>query len=141
MLCVEDYLDTLDWAKGIGGLNALIARADANTKAIADWVKTTPWVDFLAGDPAIRSNTSVCLKVVDPAVTTLSTDEQAKFAKALSGTVEKEGAGYDLGSYRDAPPGLRIWCGATVETADVKALLPWLDWAFAQAKAALPKAA
>jgi phosphoserine aminotransferase len=141
MLCVEDYLDTLDWAKSIGGLAALIARADANTKAVADWVKRTPWVDFLAADPAIRSNTSVCLKVVDPAVTSLSTDEQAKFAKALSGAVEKEGAGYDLGYYRDAPPGLRIWCGATVETADVEALLPWLDWAFAHSKAALPKAA
>jgi phosphoserine aminotransferase len=141
MLCVEDYLDTLNWAKSIGGLDALIARADANTKAIADWVKVTPWVDFLARDPAIRSNTSVCLKVVDPAVTSLSADEQAKFAKALSGAVEKEGAGYDLGYYRDAPPGLRIWCGATVETADVEALLPWLDWALGQAKAALPKAA
>jgi phosphoserine aminotransferase len=141
MLCVEDYLDTLNWAKGIGCLDALIARANANTKAIADWVKVTPWIDFLAADPAIRSNTSVCLKVVDPSVTSLSFDEQAKFAKALSGAVEKEGAGYDLGSYRDAPPGLRIWCGATVETTDVEALLPWLDWAFAQAKAALPKAA
>jgi phosphoserine aminotransferase len=141
MLCVEDYLDTLNWAKSIGGLDALIARADANTKAIADWVKVTPWVDFLAADPTIRSNTSVCLKVVDSSVTTLSSDEQAKFAKALSGAVEKEGAGYDLGSYRDAPPGLRIWCGATVETADVEVLLPWLDWAFAQTKAALPKAA
>ena len=141
MLCVEDYLDTLDWAKSIGGLDALIARADANTKAIADWVNVTPWVDFLARGPAIRSNTSVCLKVADTAVTRLSSDEQAKFAKALSGAVEKEGAGYDLGSYRDAPPGIRIWCGATVETADVEAVLPWLDWAFAQAKAALPKAA
>jgi len=141
MLCVEDYLDTLDWAKSIGGLDALIARADANTKAIADWVNVTPWVDFLARGPAIRSNTSVCLKVADTAVTRLSSDEQTKFAKALSGAVEKEGAGYDLGSYRDAPPGIRIWCGATVETADVEALLPWLDWAFAQAKAALPKAA
>jgi phosphoserine aminotransferase len=141
MLCVEDYLDTLNWAKSIGGLDALIARANANSKAIADWVKVTPWVDFLARDPAIRSNTSVCLKVVDPAVTSLSADEQAKFAKALSGAVEKEEAGYDLGYYRDAPPGLRIWCGATVETPDVEALLPWLDWAFAQAKAALPKAA
>ena len=141
MLCVEDYLDTLDWAKSIGGLDALIARADANTKAIADWVNVTPWVDFLARGSAIRSNTSVCLKVADTAVTRLSSDEQAKFAKALSGAVEKEGAGYDLGSYRDAPPGIRLWCGATVETADVEALLPWLDWAFAQAKAALPKAA
>ena len=141
MLCVEDYLDALHWAKSVGGLKALIARADANTKAIALWVKVTPWIDFLARDPAIRSNTSVCLKVADTAVTRLSSDAQAKFAKALSGAVEKEGAGYDLGSYRDAPPGIRLWCGATVETADVEALLPWLDWAFAQAKAALPKAA
>jgi phosphoserine aminotransferase len=141
MLCVEDYLDTLNWAKSVGGLDALVKRADTNTKAIADWVARTPWVDFLAADPALRSNTSVCLKVVDPAVASLSADEQAKFAKALSGAVEKEGAGYDLGYYRDAPPGLRIWCGATVETADVEALLPWLDWAFAQSKAALPKAA
>ncbi len=141
MLCVEDYLDTLNWAKGIGGLEALIARADANAKTIADWVRTTPWVDFLATNPAIRSNTSVCLKVIDSAVTRLSADEQAKFAKTLAGAVEKEGAGYDMGSYRDAPPGLRIWCGATVETRDVEALLPWLDWAFAQVKAALPKAA
>ena len=141
MLCVEDYLDTLNWAKSIGGLDALIARANANTKAIADWVKTTPWIDFLAADPVLRSNTSVCLQVVDPAVTSLPSDEQAKFAKALSGAVEKEGAGYDLGSYRDAPPGLRIWCGATVETGDVEALTEWLDWAFARTKAALPKAA
>ena len=141
MLCVEDYLDTLNWAKSIGGLDALIARADANTKAISDWVKVTAWIDFLARDPAIRSNTSVCLRVVDPAVTRLSADEQAKFAKALSAVIEKEGAGYDLASYRDAPPGIRIWCGATVETADVEALLPWLDWAFGEAKAALPKAA
>jgi phosphoserine aminotransferase len=141
MLCVEDYLDTLNWAKGIGGLEALIVRADANAKTIADWVRTTPWVDFLATNPAVRSNTSVCLKVIDSAVTRLSADEQAKFAKTLAGAVEKEGAGYDMGSYRDAPPGLRIWCGATVETRDVEALLPWLDWAFAQVKAALPKAA
>ena len=141
MLCVEDYLDTLTWAKSVGGLKALIARADANTKVLADWVAKTPWVDFLAADAAIRSNTSVCLKVADPAVTTLSADAQLAFAKSLVSLVEKENAGYDLGHYRDAPAGLRIWCGATVEAADVEALTPWLDWAFAEAKAALAKAA
>jgi phosphoserine aminotransferase len=141
MLCVEDYLDALAWAKSIGGLDALIARADANTKAIADWVRRTPWVDFLAREPATRSNTSVCLKVVDPAVTKLAADAQAGFAKSLAAMVEKEGAGYDLAHYRDAPAGLRIWCGATVETNDVEALTAWLDWAFARTKDALPKAA
>ena len=141
MLCVEDYLDTLAWAKSIGGLKALIARADSNTQVLADWVAKTPWVDFLATKAEVRSNTSVCLKVVDPAITSLSADAQAAFAKALSGLIEKEGAGLDLGYYRDAPPGLRIWCGATVEASDVEALVPWLDWAFAEAKAALPKAA
>jgi phosphoserine aminotransferase len=141
MLCVEDYLDALNWAKSVGGLKALIARADANTKALADWKAKTPWVDFLATDASIRSNTSVCMKVVDPAVTSLSPDAQADFAKKLVALVEKEGAGYDLGAYRDAPPGLRIWCGATVEAADVAALTQWLDWAFAETKSALAKAA
>ena len=141
MLCVEDYLDALNWGKSIGGLSALIARADANTKVLADWAAKTPWVDFLANNPEIRSNTSVCLKVVDPAITSLPVDAQAAFAKNLAGLVEKEGAGYDLGHYRDAPPGLRIWCGATVEASDVEALTAWLDWAFQTAKAALPKAA
>jgi phosphoserine aminotransferase len=141
MLCVEDYLDTLQWAKSLGGLPALIARANANTKVISDWVAKTPWVEFLAKDPAIRSNTSVCLKVVDPAVTSLTADAQADFAKALAAPIEKEGVGYDIAAYRDAPPGLRIWCGATVEARDIEALTPWLDWAFAKAKAALAKAA
>jgi phosphoserine aminotransferase len=141
MLCVEDYLDTLQWGKSVGGLKALIARADANTKVIADWVARTPWVEFLARVPATRSNTSVCLKVVDPAVTSLSADAQSAFAKALAGAVEKEGAGYDLGHYRDAPAGLRIWCGATIEASDVEILTQWLDWAFAKTKDALPKAA
>jgi phosphoserine aminotransferase len=141
MLCVEDYLDALNWAKSVGGLKALIARADANTKALADWAAKTPWVDFLAKDPAIRSNTSVCMKVVDPAITSLSADAQADFAKKLVAAVEKEGAGYDLGAYRDAPPGLRIWCGATVEARDVEILTQWLDWAFAETKASLAKAA
>jgi phosphoserine aminotransferase len=141
MLCVEDYLDALQWAKSIGGLKALMARADANAKAVATWVARTPWVDFLANDPAIRSNTSVCLKIVDPAVTALSADAQSAFAKALAGAVEKEGAGYDIAHYRDAPPGLRIWCGASVETTDVEILTKWLDWAFAKTRDALPRAA
>jgi phosphoserine aminotransferase len=141
MLCVEDYLDTLSWARSIGGLEALMARADANTKAIADWVAATPWVDFLAKQPAIRSNTSVCLKIVDPAVSALTADAQAAFIKALVAALEKENIAYDIDAYRDAPPGLRIWCGATVERNDVEALTQWLDWAFAKSKAALPKVA
>jgi phosphoserine aminotransferase len=141
MLCVEDYLDTLGWAKSLGGLDALIARADANTKAIADWVARTPWVDFLAKQPAIRSNTSVCLKVVDPAVTALTADAQSAFIKGLVAALEKENVAYDIDGYRDAPPGLRVWCGATVEASDVEALTHWLDWAFAKCKDALPKVA
>jgi phosphoserine aminotransferase len=141
MLCVEDYLDTLNWAKSIGGLAALMARADANAKAIADWVAATPWIDFLAKQPAIRSNTSVCLRIVDPAVTVLPADAQAVFIKGLVASLEKENIAYDIDAYRDAPPGLRIWCGATVERNDVEALTYWLDWAFAKSKAALPKVA
>ena len=141
MLCVEDYLDALNWAKSVGGLKALIARADASTKVLADWKARTPWVDFLAADPAIRSNTSVCMKVVDPAITALSADAQADFAKKLVAAVEKEGAGYDFAHYRDAPAGLRIWCGATVEARDVEVLTQWIDWAFAETKASLAKAA
>jgi phosphoserine aminotransferase len=141
MLCVEDYLDALQWAKSVGGLKALIARADANTKVIADWVAATPWVDFLAEDAASRSNTSVCLKIVDPAVATLSADAQVNFVKSLAAALEKESVAYDIAGHRDAPAGLRIWCGATVETSDVEALTPWLDWAFGQTRDALPKAA
>ncbi len=141
MLCTEDYIDALQWAKGLGGLDALVARADANAKAIADWVAKTSWIEFLPKELATRSNTSVCLVVSDPAVKATSADAQAAFAKALATAVEKEGAGYDVGAYRDAPAGLRIWCGATVETADVVTLTQWLDWAYAEAKAALPKAA
>jgi phosphoserine aminotransferase len=141
MLCVEDYLDTLAWGKSVGGLNALIGRADANTKAISDWVARTPWIAFLASEPSIRSNTSVCLKVVDPAVLKLPADAQAKFIKGIAAALEKEGVAYDIDAYRDAPSGLRIWCGATVERADVEALTLWLDWAYGEAKAALPKAA
>jgi phosphoserine aminotransferase len=132
MLCVEDYLDTLNWAKSIGGLDALIARADANAKVIADWVAATPWIDFLAVDPAIRSNTSVCLKIVDPSVAKLSAEAQATSVKKLSSLLEKENVAYDIDAYRDAPPGLRIWCGSTVERADVAALTAWLDWAYAE---------
>jgi phosphoserine aminotransferase len=141
MLCVEDYLDALQWAKSIGGLKSLIARADANTRIIAEWVARTRWVDFLAKDAAIRSNTSVCLQIVDPAVTGLPPDGQAVFAKGVAAALEKEGVAFDIAYYRDAPPGLRIWCGATVEASDVEALMPWLDWAYAQAKDSLPKAA
>ena len=141
MLCVEDYLDTLTWAKSAGGLKALIARADANTKTIADWVARTSWIENLATNPATRSNTSVCLKIVDPAVTALSVDAQWTFVKDLVALVEKEGVAYDFANHRDALPGLRIWCGATVETRDVEALLPWLDWAYAKAKESLAKAA
>jgi phosphoserine aminotransferase len=141
MLCVEDYLDALQWAKSIGGLSATVARSDANAKALSDWVAATAWIDHLAKNAGERSNTSVCLKVVDPAVTRLSGDDQAAFAKTLAGLLEKEGVAYDIAYYRDAPPGLRIWCGATVESSDIEALTPWLDWAFAEAKAALPKAA
>jgi len=141
MLCVEDYLDTLEWAKAAGGLTGLGARADANAGAIADWVARTPWIDFLATKPALRSNTSVCLKVVDPAVTRLSADAQAAFVKGIAAALEKEGVAYDIDAYRDAPPGLRVWCGSTVEKSDVEALTHWLDWAYANAKDALAKAA
>ena len=141
MLCVEDYLDALQWAKSAGGLTATIARSDANAKALSDWVAETAWVDHLAKNANERSNTSVCLKVVDPAVVRLSGDDQATFAKTLAGLLEKEGVAYDIAFYRDAPPGLRIWCGATVERRDIEALTPWLDWAFAEAKATLSKAA
>ena len=141
MLCVEDYLDTLEWAKAAGGLPALRARADANARAIADWVARSPWIDFLARDPASRSNTSVCLKVVDPAVGRLAPEAQAAFVKGIATALEKEGVANDIDAYRDAPPGLRIWCGSTVERTDVEALTLWLDWAYAQAKDALAKAA
>ena len=141
MLCVEDYLDALSWAKSIGGLKALIARADANAKVITDWVKSAPWIEFLAKDPAVRSNTSVCLKVVDPHVTKLSADAQAAFVKGIAAALEKEGVAYDIDAHRDAPAGLRIWCGSTVERADLEALTAWLDWAFANSRDALARAA
>ncbi|WP_411976287.1 phosphoserine transaminase [Sulfitobacter faviae] len=125
MLCVEDYLLALDWAKSVGGLQGLIARADANTKAVADFVEAHDWIDFLATDPATRSNTSVCLKFTDDRI-----EDGAAFAKAVAKRLADEGAALDIGAYRDAPPGLRIWCGGTVETADIEAMLPWLAWAF-----------
>ena len=141
MLCVEDYLDTLEWAKAAGGLNGLRARADANAKVIHDWVAKTPWIANLAEQDETRSNTSVCLKIVDPAISSLSTDAQWTFVKDLVALLEKEGVAYDIATHRDAPPGLRIWCGSTVERSDLAALTPWMDWAFEHAKAALPKAA
>jgi phosphoserine aminotransferase len=130
MLCVEDWLWALDWAERIGGLPALIARADANAAALDRWVQGAAWIEYLAGDPAIRSNTSVCLQFTD------RTDDEANRLrqKAIAQLLEEEDAAYDVGAYRDAPPGFRIWCGATVDTADIEALGPWLDWAREQTK-------
>jgi phosphoserine aminotransferase len=136
MLAVEDYLVALDWAKSIGGLPALMARANANAQAIFDFCASRDWIDNLAEDPATRSNTSVCLKFTDPRIT-----DGAAFAKAVAKCLEGEGIALDIGAYRDAPAGLRIWCGATVETADIEAMLPWLDWAFETEIAALSAAA
>ncbi|MGE5567171.1 MAG: phosphoserine transaminase [Parcubacteria group bacterium] len=140
MLCVEDAIDALKWAEGIGGLAEMQGRANRNLKVLEDWAAKTDWVDFLAQDRAIRSNTSVCLKVVDPKITALADDVQADFAKKLASVLEKEGVAYDIAGYRDAPAGLRIWCGATVEHSDLEALTPWLDWAFATVSAELAAA-
>ena len=134
MLCVEDYIDTLKWAAGLGGLKALHERADDNAALLSEWVECTNWIDFLCEDPALRSNTSVCLKIVDPDVAALDDDAQRAFVKAMEKRLEAEEAAFDIGGYRDAPPGLRIWCGATIERDDIEALCPWLDWAFAEAK-------
>jgi phosphoserine aminotransferase len=131
MLCVEDNLDELAWAESIGGLYALIARSNRNAQAVTDWVERTPWIAFLAGEAETRSSTSVCLRVVDAEISSRALEEQAAFAGKIVKLLEKEGVAYDIGAYRDAPPGLRLWCGATVETGDLQALLPWLDWAFA----------
>ncbi|MDO8839416.1 MAG: phosphoserine transaminase [Parvibaculum sp.] len=141
MICVEDYLDALNWSESIGGLKSLMGRADANAAVIADWVNRTPWAEFLAEDVATRSNTSVCLKIVDPKVTALSDDDQVAFAKKIADLLDKEGVANDIAGYRDAPAGLRIWAGATVETSDMRALMPWLDWAYAEAKASLQSSA
>ncbi len=141
MLCVEDYIDALEWAQSVGSLQGLIARCDANAKAVADFVAKKPFLGFLAKDPATRSNTSVCLTFIDPAITALAPEAQAAFAKDVAALLEKEGVGLDLGSYRDAPPGLRIWCGATVEASDVAALMPWIEWAFETVKSGFVKTA
>jgi phosphoserine aminotransferase len=135
MLALEDYLDALGWAEGIGGLTALIERADANLGVIARWTKECGWADFLARDPRTRSNTSVCLSIVDPWFRDQSDDAKAQIAKRIASQLEKEGVAFDIGAYRAAPPGLRIWCGATVEKSDLEALMPWLDWAWAAVKA------
>lgn len=137
MLCVEDYLDALKWAKSIGGLKTLMKRADENFAVLDKFVAKTPWIEFLATDPATRSNTSVCFKIVDPAVVKLDADKQAAFAKAIVNRLEKAGVAHDIGAYRDAPSGLRIWAGATIEAHDLQALTEWLDWAFKAEKAAL----
>ena len=141
MLCVEDYIDALEWAKSLGGLDALIAKADQNAKVIAHWLATAPWAENLARRPEIASNTSVCLSIVDPDVVAGGLEAVAAVANGIAARLETEGVAYDIGAHRDAPPGLRIWCGATVEAHDLDALTPWLDWAFAQEKAKLAKAA
>ncbi|MFC0284182.1 phosphoserine transaminase [Camelimonas abortus] len=137
MLCVEDYIDALQWAKSIGGLKALVARADANAKTLNDWVDSRDWISNLAVKPETRSNTSVCLVISDPQVLAKGPEAGAAVAKGIVARLEAEGVAYDIGSYRDAPAGLRIWCGATVETSDIAALTQWLDWAFAEEKAKL----
>jgi phosphoserine aminotransferase len=136
MLCVEDAIDSLDWAASVGGLEGLIGRSEANLAAIAAWVEKTPWVRFLAEEAKSRSCTSVCLAFADPWFAALSPDGQAETAKRVASLVEAEGVAYDIASYRDAPPGLRIWAGATIETRDIAALLPWLDWAYAEVRRA-----
>lgn len=136
MICIEDAVDAMEWGLSVGGLKGLQARADANARAIADWVAKTGWVDFLGADPATLSNTSVCLKIVDPDIAALDADAQARLAKAVVSRLDTEGVAYDIGAYRDAPTGFRIWCGSTVEASDLEKLTPWLDWAFAEEKTA-----
>ncbi|PTQ10911.1 phosphoserine transaminase [Sphingomonas oleivorans] len=133
MLAVEDYIYALEWAQSLGGLEALIARANDNAEALDAWVSATPWIEHLAADPATRSNTSVCLKFADAAVQGLDDDAKAALVKKMASLLEAEDAAYDVAGYRDAPPGLRVWCGATVDAGDIQALGPWLDWAWAQA--------
>jgi phosphoserine aminotransferase len=137
MLCVEDALDGLQWAESLGGLPGLIRRSEDNLKAIAQWVEHSNWADFLAETPEIRSCTSICLKIIDPWFTSLDSDAQQNCAKKLAKLLEQREVAYDIAAYRAAPPGLRVWGGATVETSDIVALLPWLDWAFATVKAEL----
>ncbi|MBB3973565.1 phosphoserine transaminase [Hansschlegelia beijingensis] len=141
MLCVEDYLDALKWGRSVGGLKGLVGRANRNAAVIHDYVARTPWLQNLAEDPATRANTGVCLRIVDPAVLALPAAEQRAFANQLVGLIEAQRVGYDFGAYRDAPPGLRIWCGATVEASDLAALTEWLDWAYAELRPGLAKAA
>ena len=141
MLAVEDYLDALEWAQSIGGQDGLVARADANFAAIDAFVTRSAWLGHLAEKPETRSNTSVCLSFTDPDIVALDAQAQSAFAKSIVALLEAEGVAYDIGAYRDAPPGLRIWAGSTVETSDLEALMPWLDWAFATRKAALKAAA
>ena len=141
LLCVEDYLDALAWADSVGGLAGLIGRAEGNLAVLEAWVADTGWVAFLAADKAIRSSTSVCLKIVDPWFASLDADAQAAVPKKVAGLLDAEGVAHDIGGYRDAPPGLRIWCGGTIERADLEALTPWLDWAYEQVKSELAKAA
>ncbi|HEX6956763.1 MAG TPA: phosphoserine transaminase, partial [Ferrovibrio sp.] len=141
MLCVEDIIDALKWGESVGGLKGMIKRSNDNLAALTRWAEKTAWVDFLAADPAIRSNTSICLKVVDPWFTALGAKDQEAAAKQIAALLEKEGVALDIGAYRDAPPGLRIWGGATVEASDIEALCPWLDWAFAEVKATFKPAA
>ncbi|MBL4619548.1 MAG: phosphoserine transaminase [Alphaproteobacteria bacterium] len=137
MLCVEDYIDTLKWAASIGGLDALHARADANAASLSAWVEQSPWIDFLCEDPLLRSNTSVCLKISHEAVTSLDDKAQRAFVKSMEKLLDADEAAFDIGGYRDAPPGLRIWCGATVDVSDIDALGPWLKWAFSTVKSSL----
>ncbi|MCH2387638.1 MAG: phosphoserine transaminase [Opitutales bacterium] len=134
MICVEDALDGLLWAESIGGLDSLIDRSNKNLSAVENWARDRDWVDFLASDPAERSNTSICLRITDPWYQSLSSEEQQKKAKQLVAFIENEGVAYDFGSYRDAPPGIRIWGGATVDSKDTEALLPWIDWAYQEIK-------
>jgi phosphoserine aminotransferase len=141
MLCVEDYLDALNWAKSLGGLKALMGRADRNFQVLADWAAKTPWIDFYAEDPATRSNTSVTLKVVDPDVARLDVAGQDAFVRAVSSRLDKEGVAHDIAFHRDATPHFRIWAGATIEASDLAALTQWLEWGYAIEKAALKQAA
>jgi phosphoserine aminotransferase len=130
MLCVEDYLDALKWAQSLGGLEQLILRANRNFAVLDDFIRTSPWIDHLAKSPETRSNTSVCLEIIDSDVRRMASEDQASFAKAIVARLEKLGVAYDIGAYRDAPPGLRIWTGATIEESDIRSLTEWLDWAF-----------
>jgi phosphoserine aminotransferase len=141
MLCVEDYIDALNWAKTVGGLDGLIARANANLAVIEAFAARTPWIDFLAQEAETRSNTSVCLRFTDPAIAQLPDAEQAAFAKQIASLLEGEGVALDVGHYRDAPAGLRIWAGATVQKSDLEALMPWIEWAYQNALSALRQAA